>query len=91
MCSSDLIAVKMFANAQLLVLAFAWELGHGGPEWFAEIAGRTAAGHRAVYEAIRRRDGKAAREAMAAHVTWARQEVPEHYAAVAGGQPISIS
>jgi len=80
--SGNPIAVKMFANAQLLALAFAWELGHSGPEWFAEIAGQTAAGHRAVYDAIRRRDRQAARDAMAAHVTWARQEVPEHYAAL---------
>jgi len=81
--SGNPIAAKLFSAAQLLALAFAWDLGYGKPEWFAEIMGRTAAGHRAVYEAIRRRDGRAAREAMAAHVSWASQEVPEQMAAIA--------
>jgi DNA-binding GntR family transcriptional regulator len=43
--------------------------------------GRTATGHRAIFEAIRRRDPDAARQKMLDHVGWARQEVPEHYAA----------
>ncbi|MFM8633644.1 MAG: GntR family transcriptional regulator [Planctomycetia bacterium] len=80
--SGNPIAVKLFANAQLLAMTFAWDLGHGKPEWFAEIAGKTAKCHRAVYDAIRRRDSAAAREAMLEHVTWARQEVPEHYASL---------
>ena len=80
--SGNPVAAKIFSAAQLLALAFAWDLGYGKPEWFAEIMGRTAEGHRAVYEAIRRRDPRAAREAMAAHVSWARQEIPEALAAI---------
>lgn len=79
--SGNPIAVKILGNTQLLAIVFAWDLGHGRPEWFADIMGRSAAHHRAVYEAIRRRDRDAARQAMAEHVSWARQEVPEHYAA----------
>jgi len=82
--SGNPVAAKLFSAAQLLALTFAWDLGYGKPEWFAEIMGRTAAGHRAVYEAIRRRDAQGAREAMTAHVSWARQEVPEQLAAIAG-------
>jgi DNA-binding GntR family transcriptional regulator len=81
--SGNPIAAKLFSAAQLLALTFAWDLGYGKPDWFAEIMGRTAADHRAIYEAIRRRDVRAAREAMTAHVSWARQEIPEHYAAIA--------
>jgi DNA-binding GntR family transcriptional regulator len=83
--SGNPVALRLFANAQLLALTFAWDLGYGRPEWFAEIMGRTAAGHRAVYEAVRRRDAAAARLAMAEHVSWARQEVPEHYAMLSRG------
>jgi DNA-binding GntR family transcriptional regulator len=36
-----------------------------------------------VCEAIGNRDPQAAREAMAAHVTWARQDVPVHVATIA--------
>ena len=82
--SGNPIAAKLFSAAQLLALTFAWDLCYGMPEWFAEIMGRTASGHRAVYEAIRRRDARGAREAMTAHVSWARQEVPEQLAAIAG-------
>jgi DNA-binding GntR family transcriptional regulator len=82
--SGNPIAAKLFSAAQLLALTFAWDLGYGKPEWFAEIMGRTASGHRAIYEAIRRRDARGAREAMTAHVSWARQEVPEQLAAIAG-------
>jgi len=39
--------------------------------------------HRALSEAIRRRDAPAARAAMVEHVAWARQEMPERSAAVA--------
>jgi DNA-binding GntR family transcriptional regulator len=81
--SGNPIAVKLFGNAQMLALVFAWDLGYGKPEWFAEIMGKSAAHHRAVYEAIRRRDPAGARRAMLEHVTWARQEVPEHYATLA--------
>jgi DNA-binding GntR family transcriptional regulator len=81
--SGNPIAAKIFANAQLLAFTFAWDLGYGKPEWFAEIMGRTAKGHRAIYEAIRRRDPRAARAAMEAHVAWARQEIPEQLAAIA--------
>jgi GntR family transcriptional regulator, rspAB operon transcriptional repressor len=81
--SGNTIAAKIFANAQLLAFTFAWDLGHGRPEWFAEIMGRTATGHRKIYEAIRRRDPRAARAAMEAHVSWARQEIPEQLAAIA--------
>lgn len=79
--SGNPVAVKLFGNAQVLALTFAWDLGHGSPEWFAEIMERTAAGHRAIFEAIRRRNPEAARQKMLDHVGWARQEVPEHYAA----------
>lgn len=78
--SGNPLMAKLFSAAQLLALTFAWDLGYGKPEWFADIMARTAAGHQAVYEAIRRRDGRKAREAMAAHVAWARQEVPERFA-----------
>lgn len=81
--SGNPVAAKLFANAQLLALTFAWDLGYGKPQWFAEIMERTLAGHRAIAEAIRRRDSRSAHEAMAAHVSWARQEVPEQLAAIA--------
>lgn len=74
--SGNPVAAKLFANAQLLAFTFAWDLGHGRPEWFAEIIDRTAAGHRAVYEAIRRRDPQTARAAMVDHVSWAQAEIP---------------
>lgn len=83
--SGNPVAVKLFGNAQVLALTFAWDLGYGSPEWFAEIMGRTATGHRAIFEAIRRRDPDAARQKMLDHVGWARQEVPEHYAAFLSG------
>lgn len=79
--SGNTVAVKLFGNAQVLALTFAWDLGYGSPEWFAEIVERTAAGHRDVFEAIRRRDPDAARQKMLDHVGWAREEVPEQYAA----------
>lgn len=81
--SGNPIAAKLFANTQLLAFTFAWDLGYGKPEWFAEIIDRTTAGHRAIYEAIRRRDSRSARAAMLAHVSWARQEIPERLAAIA--------
>ncbi len=81
--SGNPIAVKILGNTQMLALVFAWDLGFGKPEWFADIMERSAAHHRAIYEAIRRRDRDAARQAMTEHVSWARQEVPEHYAATA--------
>ena len=80
--SGNPIAVKLFGNAQLLAMTFAWDLGHGRPEWFAEIVERTAAGHRAVFDAIRARDPAAARKKMLEHVSWAQLEIPEHYAAL---------
>lgn len=80
--SGNPIAVKLFANAQLLAMTFAWDLGHGKPEWFAEIMDRTAAGHKAVFDAIRGRDPAAARKRMLEHVSWAQLEIPEHYAAM---------
>jgi DNA-binding GntR family transcriptional regulator len=83
--SGNPVAAKLFANAQLLALTFAWDLGHGRPEWFAEIVNRTAAGHRAVFEAIRRRDPPAARSAMVDHVTWAQEEIPRTAATGAPG------
>lgn len=82
--SGNPMAAELFSGVQLLALTFAWDLGYGKPEWFAEIMARTAAGHRAVYEAIQRRDGRAAREAMTAHVAWAHQEVPGRFAASGG-------
>jgi len=75
------VAVKLFGNAQVLALTFAWDLVHGSPQWFAEIMERTAKGHRAILEAVRRRDPEAARREMLDHVGWARREVPEQYAA----------
>jgi DNA-binding GntR family transcriptional regulator len=80
--SGNPMAAELFSGAQLLALTFAWDLGYGKPEWFAEIMFRTAVGHRAVCDAIRRRDGRAAREAMTAHVAWAREEVPGRRAAI---------
>jgi hypothetical protein len=41
--SGNPLAAKLFANAQLLALTFAWDLGYGRPEWFAGIVPRTAA------------------------------------------------
>jgi len=85
--SGNPIAVKLFGNAQLLAMTFAWDLGHGKPEWFAEIVERTAAGHRAVFDAIRARDPAAARKKMLEHVSWAQLEIPEHYAAMREAAP----
>ena len=82
--SGNPLAAKLFANAQLLALTFAWDLGYGRPEWFAGIVPRTAADHGAVFEAIRDRDPPAARAAMLDHVTWAQREVPGHYACIRG-------
>lgn len=81
--SGNAIAARLFANAQLLAITFAWDLGYGKPGWFAEIARRAATDHRTVGEAIGRRDPRAAREAMTAHVAWAREAVPEQLAAIA--------
>lgn len=83
--SGNPLAVKLFGNAQVLALPFAWDLGYGSPEWFAEIMERTAAGHRTIFEAIRHRDPEAARQQMLDHVTWARREVPERYAVFLSG------
>ena len=85
--SGNPIAVKLFGNAQLLAMTFAWDLGHGKPEWFAEIVERTAAGHKAVFDAIRARDPAAARKKMLEHVSWAQLEIPEHYAAMREAAP----
>jgi DNA-binding GntR family transcriptional regulator len=85
--SGNPIAVKLFGNAQLLAMTFAWDLGHGKPEWFAEIVERTAVGHQGVFDAIRARDSAAAREKMLEHVSWAQLEVPEHYAAMHEASP----
>ena len=82
--SGNPLAAKLFANAQLLALTFAWDLGYGRPEWFAGIVSRTAAGHRSVFEAIRDRDQRGARSAMLEHVSWAQEEVPGHYAVLRG-------
>jgi DNA-binding GntR family transcriptional regulator len=80
--SGNPIAAKFFGNAQVLAFTFAWDLGHGRPEWFADIVGRVAVDHRTIYEAIRLRDPRAAREKMEAHVLWARADVLEQFAAI---------
>ena len=84
--SGNTIAIKMFGNAQILVLTFAWDLGYGNPAWFAGMAIRTATRHQAIFDAIRNRDSEGARMAMQEHVVWAMREVPEHYAALREAQ-----
>ena len=84
--SGNTIAIKMFGNAQILVLTFAWDLGYGNPAWFAGMAIRTATRHQAIFDAIRNRDPEGARMAMQEHVVWAMREVPEHYAALREAQ-----
>lgn len=79
-CGNPLLA-KLLSSAQILALSFAWDLGHGRPEWFAGIVTETSRWHRAIYDAIRAHDPAAARKAMAAHVAWAKTEIPEQYAA----------
>ncbi len=80
--SGNPIAAKFFGNAQVLAFTFAWDLGHGRPEWFGGIVGRVAADHRVIYEAIRLRDAQAARAKMEAHVLWARADVLEQFAGI---------
>jgi len=79
-CGNPLLA-KLLSSAQILALSFAWDLGHGRPEWFAGIVAETSRWHRAICDAIRARDPAAARKAMAAHVAWAKHEIPDRYAA----------
>lgn len=79
--SGNALLAKLLSNAQILATTFAWDLGHGGPEWFAGIVAETFKWHRAVFEAIRSHDPKAARKAMEGHVRWAKSEIPEQYAA----------
>ncbi len=75
-------ALQAFGSAQVLALTLAWYMRHGSPEQFAERIAQTAAEHLAVFEAIRDRDGAAARDAMRLHVGGARLVVPERYAAL---------
>ena len=84
--SGNTIAIKMFGNAQILALTFAWDLGYGNPVWFADVATCTAPKHQAIFDAIRNRDSDGARQAMQDHVVWAMREVPEHYAALREAQ-----
>ncbi|MFM8951539.1 MAG: GntR family transcriptional regulator [Planctomycetaceae bacterium] len=79
--SGNPLLAKLLSNAQILAMTFAWDLGHGGPEWFAAIVVETCTWHRAIYNAIRAHDPAAARQAMEGHIRWAKSEIPEHYAA----------
>lgn len=79
-CGNPLLA-KLLSSAQILAFSFAWDLGHGRPEWFAGIVADTSRWHRAIYEAIRAHDPAAARTAMEGHIRWAKSEIPEQYAA----------
>lgn len=79
--SGNALLAKLLSNAQILALSFAWDLGHGTPEWFATIVTETNRLHRAVFEAIREHEPTVARKAMQEHVSWARTEIPERYAA----------
>ncbi len=75
-------ALQAFGSAQVLALTFAWYMGHGSPESFAERLASTATEHLDVFSAIRDRDGAAARDAMRRHVGGATLIVPERYAAL---------
>lgn len=77
--SGNPVAARMFSSPNILALSFAWDLFFMKPEWCAEVVGRSYAGHRAVEQAIRRRDPEAATAAMREHLVWGRREVPEHY------------
>jgi DNA-binding GntR family transcriptional regulator len=79
--SGNALLAKLLSNAQILALSFSWDLGHGGPEWFAHIVKTTSRLHRAVFDAIRQHDAAAARKAMQEHIGWAKSEIPEQYAA----------
>lgn len=79
--SGNPLLAKLLSNAQILAMTFAWDLGHGGPEWFAAIVAETSTWHRAIYDAIRAHDPAVARTAMEGHIRWAKSEIPEQYAA----------
>mgnify|MGYP006275547261 FL=1 len=82
------VASRILASPNILALSFAWDLLFMRPEWLAEVAERSLAGHRAVADAIRRRDPEAATRAMREHLVWGRRDVPRHYAALLGaGRP----
>jgi DNA-binding GntR family transcriptional regulator len=80
--SANPVAARIFSSPNILALSFAWDLFFMKPEWLAEVAERSCAGHRAVERAIRRRDTEAAATAMRSHLVWGRREVPEHYASL---------
>ena len=80
--SANPVAARIFSSPNILALSFAWDLFFMKPEWLAEVAERSCAGHRAVERAIRRRAGDAAAAAMRDHLVWGRREVPEHYASL---------
>lgn len=76
------VAARIFSSPNILALSFAWDLFFMKPEWLAEVAQRSCAGHRAVERAILHRDAAAATAAMRSHLVWGRRDVPEHYAAL---------
>lgn len=78
--AGNLVTCKLLANPHLMAMKFAWDLGHGQPDWYADGIARTEKGHRAIFEAIRDREPRAARDAMLEHITWARIEIPERVA-----------
>lgn len=80
--SGNPVAARMLASPTILAMSFAWDISLMKPEWCAEVAERSCAGHRAIERAIRRRDPKAAARAMREHLVWGRQEVPAHYTAI---------
>ena len=80
--SGNPIAARLFSNPQILALSFAWDLFFMKPEWSAEVAEQSYSGHRAVFEAISRRDAAAASQNMRDHLVWGRREVPRHYASL---------
>ncbi len=86
--SANPVAARIFSSPNILALSFAWDLLFMKPEWLAEVAERSCAGHRAVERAIRRRAADAAAAAMRDHLIWGRREVPEHYAALAGTKSV---
>ena len=80
--SGNPVAARLFSNPHILSLSFAWDLFFMKPEWSAEVAEHSYSGHRAVFEAICRREVAAATRSMRDHLVWGRREVPRHYAAL---------